>query len=252
MKRRWLLALIAANVAAVAVLAFAYPRQMLSPGALETGHAALSGDCFACHLPWRGANAEKCVSCHAVPDIGLRTVKKLPLVHTPPRTPFHQALAAPDCLACHSEHAVPRLVPAGRISFSHALLKPGTAAGCADCHAAPAGDFHRNAGTACVQCHSQTQWKPVTFDHSRFFRLDGDHNAPCATCHIGQVTKTYTCYGCHEHQPDTILAKHRRERITNVDNCVACHRGAHDGRERGEAEGGRGGDKRDRSGKERD
>ena len=227
MKRHWVLALIAANLAAIAVLSAALPRQMLSPGVLAQGHAALAEDCFACHVPWRGGGADKCIGCHAVATIGLRTVGGLPLVQTPRKPPFHQALAAPDCLGCHSEHAVPRLAPVAQLTFVHALLNQGTSAACVGCHAVPAGDFHRSAGTGCAQCHVQNRWKPSTFDHARFFPLAGDHNAPCATCHVGNATSSYTCYGCHEHRPAAILAKHRREGIANIDNCVACHRGAH-------------------------
>ena len=241
MKRHWVLSLIVANLAAIAVLAVALPRQMLSPGALGQGHAELAEDCFACHVPWHGSVADKCIGCHAVATIGLRTVKGLPLAQTQQkaqqkpqhRPPFHQALASPDCMGCHSEHAVPRLAPVAEFTFVHALLNQGISANCAGCHTAPLGDLHRSAGTACAQCHVQTGWKPATFDHARFFPLTGDHKAPCATCHVGNATSSYTCYGCHEHQPAGILAKHRRERIANIDNCVACHRGGHQTREEG-------------------
>ena len=72
MKRGWLLALIAANLLVLVALVFFYPHLMVSPGALVTGHAELATDCFACHSPWRGAASQRCVKCHALPDIGLR------------------------------------------------------------------------------------------------------------------------------------------------------------------------------------
>jgi hypothetical protein len=90
----------------------------------------------------------------------------------------------------------------------------------------------------CATCHQAPHWKPATFNHNRYFPLDGDHNVACTTCHLGGNYKQYTCYGCHEHQQARIIAKHREEGITNIQNCVRCHRSAHDkpkgGREGGE------------------
>jgi len=126
-------------LAAIIYLSFVRPHQMVSPGNLIPAHSALEGDCFACHAPLRGASAERCIACHAVADIGLRTTKGVKIVRPKARPAFHQALIEPDCMACHSDH---------------------------------------------------------------------------------------TCYGCHEHQPAQILAKHREEGITNIDNCVRCHRNA--------------------------
>jgi hypothetical protein len=34
---------------------------------------------------------------------------------------------------------------------------------------------------------------------------------------------TYTCYGCHEHNPSEIEQEHREEGISDFQNCVACH-----------------------------
>ncbi len=79
MKRRWLMLLIAANLVALLVLIFVYPHLMVSPGALMPGHAELATDCFACHAPLRGVAADRCTTCHALPDIGLRTTKGVAL-----------------------------------------------------------------------------------------------------------------------------------------------------------------------------
>jgi len=71
--------------------------------------------------------------------------------------------------------------------------------------------------------------------------LDRDHNATCATCHVNNDYKRYTCYGCHEHQPDKIRRKHVKEGIPEFDNCVKCHRSASE----------REGNERSREGRER-
>ena len=61
---------------------------------------------------------------------------------------------------------------------------------------------------------------------------EGDHNATCSTCHVGNDYSRYTCFGCHEHTPSNIRAKHEKEGIRNFENCVACHRSASGGNER--------------------
>ncbi|OYU93442.1 MAG: class III cytochrome C family protein [Burkholderiales bacterium PBB5] len=197
MKGRWLWLVICANLAVLVALVFVYPHLMVAPGALVQGHAELATDCFACHTPLRGATADRCVACHALPDIGLRTTKGVTIVHAKPlKASFHQELSDPNCMACHSDHAGPK-----------------------------------------VQA-----WKPATFDHDKFFPLDKDHNATCVTCHTGNNYQQYTCYGCHEHTPARMLAKHREEGVTErLDDCVRCHRSASDeGNDQGRGERGKG------------
>ena len=73
MKSKWLWIVIAANLVVLVSLVFIYPHLMVSPGPLVPEHAELAKDCFACHAPLQGASAERCVTCHALSDIGLRT-----------------------------------------------------------------------------------------------------------------------------------------------------------------------------------
>ena len=59
-------------------------------------------------------------------------------------------------------------------------------------------------------------------------------SCPCSiatttrTCHVNNDYKKYTCYGCHEHTLPNVTRKHVKERIQNFENCVQCHRSAHD------------------------
>ena len=283
MKGRWLWILISANLLVLLALAFAYPQLMVSPGPLAPAHAALASDCFACHAPMRGAAAERCIACHALADIGLRTTKGVSITQAQPmKASFHQALGEPDCMACHSDHAGPKLTHRSRKPFPHAALQSATRERCDTCHAAPANALHRSLGMACANCHKTeawkparfdhaalppaeagrceschkapadalhrqvtgscapchglAAWKPANFDHNRFFPLDKDHNAACATCHAASNYSQYTCYGCHEHTPAGMQAKHREEGVAgNLDDCVRCHRSA-----QGEGEGDRG------------
>ena len=241
MKGRWLWIVICANLVVLVALAFVYPHLMLAPGALVAGHAELTTDCFACHAPLRGATADRCIACHTLPDIGLRTTQGAAIVNAKPvKASFHQALNEPDCMACHSDHAGPKLTQRSRKPFSHAMLRAATRDQCDTCHAAPANALHKALSVDCDQCHTSTAWKPATFDHGKFFPLDKDHNATCITCHVGNDYQRYTCYGCHEHTPANMQAKHRKEGVSgSLDNCVRCHRSA-DGEVEGKGERGKG------------
>lgn len=238
--RRWVLMVIAANLVGIITLAFIYPQFMVSPGTLVPAHAELTANCFACHAPLRGASAERCVACHAVKDIGLRTTKGLPLSTPASKNAFHQELISQDCVACHSDHQGPKLTGQSRKPFSHALLRETSRERCESCHVAPTTGVHTEATSNCRQCHQRDRWKPSTFDHAKLFLLDQDHNPTCATCHINNDYKKYTCYGCHEHTPDNVRREHVEEGIQDFENCVKCHRSASEGNE-----GGREGGERD-------
>jgi hypothetical protein len=220
-------------LAGILSLSVVRPHEMVSPGNLIAAHSALQDDCFACHVPFRGASAERCTSCHLVADIGLRTTKGAEVRRSEPRPAFHQALTEPDCMACHSDHPRPRLTRASAVRFDHALLTADARADCQSCHLPPQDDLHGGKALPCATCHQPTRWKPATFDHGRYFLLDRDHNTACTTCHLDSNYKQYTCYGCHEHEQARLAAKHRKEGITNLENCARCHRSAHGEPERG-------------------
>jgi hypothetical protein len=225
-KGRWILAIIGVNLAVLVGLVFAYPHLMVSPGAVMPAHAALATDCFACHAPLRGASAGRCVTCHALPDIGLRTTKGVSIPKPTVKASFHQQLIVQDCMACHSDHEGPRLTGHSRKPFSHELLRADLRGGCESCHTPPKNDLHPDLKAGCSQCHKPEAWKPATFDHAKLFVLDGDHNASCVTCHTNNDYRRYTCYGCHEHTPSNVRSKHEKEGIRNFENCAQCHRSA--------------------------
>lgn len=219
-------------LAAIIFLSFVRPHEMVSPGNLVAAHSALQDDCFACHAPFQGASNARCLGCHVLAEIGLRTPRGIAIRRGERRPAFHQALIEPDCLACHSDHPRPRLTQENTVAFDHALLKADARANCRSCHVPPNDALHRGTLPNCSTCHQTAHWKPATFDHDHFFKLDRDHNTSCTTCHVGGNYKRYTCYGCHEHQQASIIAEHREEGITNIENCVRCHRNAVDEPER--------------------
>ncbi|TNE34404.1 MAG: class III cytochrome C family protein [Alphaproteobacteria bacterium] len=223
--KRWLLIAVSIALAAIVGLAFVFPHEMVSPGDLIPAHAALKEDCFACHTPFRGASAQRCMACHKIADIGLRTTKGVALAQSSKRPPFHQALLTSNCLACHTDHPPPLLSPAGTVmAFDHSLLRPDMRGQCQACHVAPRDAQHQGKILPCAECHQNKAWKPSTFDHDRYFRLDRHHRVACVTCHLGGQYQRYTCYGCHAHREDRIVAEHREEGIRDIDDCVRCHK----------------------------
>jgi len=101
----------------------------------------------------------------------------------------------------------------------------------------PADDLHRRAEGMCGACHATTAWIRATFQHDDYFVLDRNHQTRCRTCHIQPANyREYTCYGCHAHTPTGTAAQHREEGISNLRDCVRCHRSAaeHEGGERGQ------------------
>ncbi len=235
MKGRWLWIVIVANLLVLVALAFVYPHLMVSPGPLVPGHAALATDCFACHTPLRGASADRCIACHALPGIGVRTTKGLAIrvVSNPGVAPlkrsFHQELTEQNCMACHSDHAGPRLTQRSRKPFSHELLRAETRARCDSCHAAPSNDMHRNLSIGCAQCHKAEAWKPATFDHAalpaaELGRCETCHKAPADTLHRRILGNCGQCHTPKAWKPATF--EHDKLFMLDKDHnasCATCH-----------------------------
>ena len=226
MSRRLGLAVIAANLVGILVLVFAYPHLMVSPGPLVAAHSQLTTDCASCHTPWHGPDPARCVQCHVVAEIGLRTTDGTPMVRRKKTSSFHQQLIQQNCNACHSDHQGPLRTEANRVRFSHAVLRPESRMQCETCHTAPRNRIHANITGACAQCHRPSAWRPATLNHRTLFVLDRNHSPTCVTCHTGGDYTRYTCYGCHAHTEARITAKHVEEGVRDVRNCARCHRSA--------------------------
>ena len=229
------MAVIVANLTALLALTFVYPHLMVAPGPLVPAHAALATDCFACHAPLQGADPDRCIICHALPDIGLRTSKGVAIksVATSAKTllklSFHQELTEQNCMACHSDHAGPKLTQHSRKPFSHALLKIQTRDHCETCHAAPRNEMHGALSIGCAQCHKVSGWKPASFDHAALPALELSR---CETCHKAPTDSQHrqisgNCGQCHtpkawkpatfEHDKFFVLDRNHNS------SCVTCH-----------------------------
>lgn len=75
-----------------------YPELMISPGKTIDSHAEISSDCFACHTPFIGSTADKCMACHKVADIGIRTTRGLAIDKEKKNVAFHDY---ESCVECH-------------------------------------------------------------------------------------------------------------------------------------------------------
>jgi len=223
MKNSIVTTIILINLAALLVLAIFEPHLMVQPGKLIDAHLELTEDCFACHSPFFGSSPEKCVQCHKVADIGLKTTKGLAIEKEQKSVAFHQKLVEEDCIACHSDHkGVQAFKPIGR--FSHELVMQEARERCDSCHHNPGDALHLKIKGNCAQCHTIEGWKPATFEHEKYFRFDRDHDAACEVCHVDTDYSGYTCYGCHEHSRSKIREEHVEEGIRDYEKCVDCHR----------------------------
>ena len=225
MSKRLILFIITAIVVVLVFLVFTQPQLMISPGKVIDAHREFAEDCFKCHTPMLGSTAQKCIACHTVAEIGIKTTKGRDITRDAKDAAFHQELVVAECVACHSDHkGVMKFRPANQ--FSHALLPPATQRQCDHCHDNPGDSLHKKIKGNCGECHTQDAWQPATFEHEKYFRFDRDHDTDCDTCHVDNNYARYTCYGCHEHSRSNVREEHLEEGIKDFKNCVECHRSA--------------------------
>jgi hypothetical protein len=188
--------------------------------------------CADCHTSSDGFeisfNMQFCVDCHTTEQAEFMSE--------------HKDQFGQDCLTCHD--GVDRMHDFDHARFfmldgAHAetacvgchvdRVFNGTPAECAACHREP--EIHAGVfGLQCENCHSSTAWSPAQMVEHIFPLDHGEEGmVACETCHVERYT-SYTCYGCHEHQPGEILSEHLEEGIsqTELADCMACHP---DGRE---------------------
>jgi hypothetical protein len=210
-------------------------------------HAAITGfaltgaherlECRACHAAGQFAGTlSACVSCHARDFASTRN-------------PDHAAAGFPrDCSLCHNttrwqgatfDHTARTRFP---LTGAHVQAKcigchtagryAGTPQNCDSCHLEayrstsnpnhPASNFPLD----CNRCHSTSQWKGASFDHSLSrFALTGAHaRVECASCHKeGKYTGTpMACEGCHLAQYNqTANPNHAAAGFPK--DCALCH-----------------------------
>lgn len=222
-----------ALLAAYGALVVALPEVTVSPGDMIAGHESIADQCFRCHTAFRGTPPEKCISCHEVAAIGLRFTTDAPIVRSPRKPTFHQALLEPSCTGCHSDH-IGAGRPGANAVFTHALLRQEVREACVGCHAdrTPDDALHRAAPSTCGSCHGFAAWTPATFDHAA---LGAEERTACVTCHAdvrpGDLLHRQagdgcaSCHGTRAWKPATFdHAKYFRfDRHHPPEKCTTCH-----------------------------
>ncbi|MBN9662806.1 MAG: hypothetical protein J0H49_31700, partial [Acidobacteria bacterium] len=195
-------------------------------------------ECALCHVAGKyTGTAQTCEGCH---------IK----AYETSTNPAHVAAAFPKtCGTCHTttqwkgaqfDHATGTRFPLTGSHTSVTCLSchvgnkfAGTAATCEGCHlkdftAAKSPD-HATAGFPkdCTVCHTTTQWKGASFDHSAMtkFPLTGAHSPlACQSCHVGgQFAGTpQACAGCHlKDFQGTTSPNHQAAGFSQ--ECASCH-----------------------------
>jgi hypothetical protein len=196
--------------------------------------------CISCHSAGYAGTSKLCVDCHTT-DFNAS------------KNPDHQKLGfSTDCIQCHTTN--PGWNPATfanhntyyALNGAHALI----ASDCIQCHN---GDYNNTPNTCyachtndytsttnpnhvqllfpqdCAQCHSESVWKPSTFDHDgMYFPINsGKHQGvwnDCIECHStpGQWAQ-FTCITCHQN-PET---NNQHDGVGGYSYfspaCLACH-----------------------------
>jgi hypothetical protein len=162
--------------------------------------------CLVCHRgmdahfadPHVAAYGSNCLSCHK---------------GDPALSAFdHQALFALDgahaallCQDCHTGRPLEEL-----------------STGCIACHAEP--ELHDGRFSVdCEACHTTSAWRPARLRYHTFLLDHGSEgDVACQVCHPDEYV-TYTCYGCHYHEPAQTERQHRGKTSGDITDCARCH-----------------------------
>jgi hypothetical protein len=139
--------------------------------------------CVACHKKddkHKGSLGDKCENCHTE-----KKWKDVKFDHSKTNFPLLGKHADVKCKECHADQRY-----------------KGAPTACIACHRKD--DKHKaHFGDKCETCHTEKDWKTITFDHDKdtHYPLRGKHSlVTCVDCHTGflykQKTPT-TCVACH-------------------------------------------------------
>jgi hypothetical protein len=204
--------------------------------------AHITTACADCHKDGYTSTSTACNSCHSQD-------------YTSTANPNHVSLGlSVTCNDCHTTS--PGWSPATFaihntyyvLQGAHAVIKDNctvchsndynnTPNTCYGCHQSDYNNTtnptHSSSGfsTGCEDCHSQSAWKPSTFDHdNQYFPIySGEHRGEwdaCSDCHEEQSDfSIFTCISCHEHNKTEMDDEHRG--INNYQYvstaCYDCH-----------------------------
>jgi hypothetical protein len=188
----------------------------------ETDYDGANLSCQACHTEGRFApESVDCATCHNADNANYMGE--------------HTQRFGGNCLGCHDgrdrmvnlDHAQVFALEGGHEDAAcedcHAdQVFAETVRRCVECHEDPEvhlGEF----GLDCARCHVAAAWTPAELRQHTFLLDHGDNpREACETCHEGTYVE-YTCYGCHDHEPEQMKVAHVKEGIGEFDACAECH-----------------------------
>ena len=183
--------------------------------------------CSTCHsVDFQTLDIQTCINCHEEPDQTFMVE--------------HQEQFGSDCVVCHN--GVDRLSNFDHSDFfllegKHLSIEcsdchigktfRGTPVECWQCHVEP--EIHSGVfGFKCFYCHSSETWSPASIRQHNFPLNHGLEDQSlqleCTTCH-GAIFIEYTCFNCHDHQPEKITQSHLDLAIpeNELPACINCH-----------------------------
>jgi hypothetical protein len=204
--------------------------------------AHVGADCMNCHSNGFEGTPTDCFSCHE--SVFIESLN-----------PAHNDLGlSEECAECHS--TLPGWEPATfeihnqyyALIGAHANIAndcstchngnyietPNTCVGCHQADYEQTSDPpHQTSGfgTACLDCHTQNEWEPATFDHDgMYFPIySGEHNREwntCLECHTDPGNfVVFSCIDCHEHNQADMDDEHNGVGgyLYESSACFECH-----------------------------
>ena len=200
-------------------------------------HASLAGFSLTLHQQDYDGNALTCEGCHSQDTFVHETLDCITchMDENPAYMGGHLAQYGEDCIECHDGHD--RLSDFDHNTFytldgAHVDMAcedchteqvyaetPRTCVGCHEDPVVHQGFF----GETCERCHTTVAWSPAQLTQHNF-PLDhgGQSENACITCHTESYA-AFTCYECHDHQPQPMREIHETVMADELENCIACH-----------------------------
>ncbi|MGZ5255578.1 MAG: hypothetical protein ACXWCT_14300 [Flavitalea sp.] len=213
---------------------FLFPYYTINPGVMIEDHMQLKNDCLSCHTIGTGAQMEKCIICHSLATIGIKSVdgiNKEP--YNSKSNLLHQSIINIQCYDCHTEHNGLSRENA-TLKFRHDVLSSDLQKECIKCHSPqkPDDDIHKILTVNCSECHSTEAWKPSHFKHD----LLGERLNECRSCHenkkpadplhknFGNDIQCVQCHTTDKWKPSTFdHTKYFRFDGNHPSDCANCH-----------------------------